>query len=310
MSVLIVGAGATGGYYGACLQKAGRDVAFLVRPARAAQLAQRGLRLIRGQEAETFHPELVTAGSLDREWDIVIVTVKATGLDPAVEDFAPAVGAGTVVVPVLNGMAHLDALNARFGPTNVLGGVAKLVTQLSPDGDVIQLGPLASLEVGAQEAAGRARLDTVAEALDVPGFDFAVRADIIAAMWHKWVFIATVGALTTLMRAPVGEIMAVPGGHDLAVAMLAEAAAVSAAAGYELPAGELEWARGMVTAEGSPFASSMYRDMVSGFHVEVGPILGDMIRRADELGVDTPLLDVATMRLRIHENGLAARFAV
>jgi 2-dehydropantoate 2-reductase len=309
MSVLIVGAGATGGYYGACLQRAGHDVSYLVRAGRAQQLREHGLRIVRGDEAETFQPHVVLAGDVNRHWDVVVLTVKGNGLAQAMNDFAGAVGPQSTVVPVLNGMGHMDALNARFGSPNVLGGVAKLVTQLSPDGDIVQLAPLASLEIGSQDGTADKRLDAAAAVLDVDGFDFGVRPDIVAAMWHKWVFIATVGAITTLMSAPIGDIMSIPGGHDFAVAVLNEAAAVSAAAGYVVPTAELEATRGIVTAEGERFASSMYRDLISGYHVEVEPILGDMISRADQLGVDTPLLDLATMRLRVHEGRLDRRSA-
>lgn len=304
MSVLIVGAGATGGYYGACLQQAGAEVTFLVRGRRAEQLRQRGLRVVRGETVDTVSTDVLLAGEITKPWDVVLVTVKAMGLRQAIQDFAPAVGPESIVIPVLNGMSHMDALNERFGAANVLGGVAKLVTHLRVDGDIVKMASLASLEVGTQDGGPDIRLDKAAATLDVPGYDFRRRPDIIAAMWHKWAFIATVGALTTLMQAPVGEILAVPGGRDFALAVMDEAEAVSAAAGYPVPEAEIDFTRNMITADGSPFASSMYRDLVGGSHVEVEPILGDMARRAVHLGVETPLLDLATMRLRIHENRL------
>lgn len=304
MSVLIVGAGATGGYYGACLRQAGRDVTFLVRGRRAEQIRQQGLRVVRGETVDAVSADVLTAGEITKPWDVVLVTVKAMALPQAIADFAPAVGPDSIVIPVLNGMSHMDMLNERFGVTNVQGGVAKLVTQLRSDGAIVQMASLASLEVGTQDGRPNARLDKAAGSLDVPGFDFRIRPDIVAAMWNKWAFIATVGAVTTLMQAPVGEILAVPGGRDFALAVMAEAGAVSAAAGYPVSESEIDFTRTMITTEGSPFASSMYRDLVGGYHVEVEPILGDMAHRAVRLGVETPLLDLATMRLRIHENRL------
>ena len=307
MTVLVVGAGATGGYFGAELHRAGRDVTFLVRPARAAQLRERGLRIVGAWQTTAMDPELVTAQGIAATWDVVLLTVKATALEPAIADFTPAVGPDTAIIPILNGMSHLDILNARFGESRVLGGVAVIATQLDSAGDIAQLAPGASLDIGRQDGRTTDRLARVGRELDVPGFDLTVRDDIVAAMWQKWVFIATVGATTCLMRAPIGDIVAVPGGRDLGPAILAEAAAASEAAGYPVPPQQLAGIESAVTAEGSTLTSSLSRDAVENRHTEVEAVLGDLARRAAALGVKTPLLDLATMQLRVHETELNAR---
>jgi 2-dehydropantoate 2-reductase len=307
MSILVVGAGATGGFFGLRLAKDGRDVTFLVRPRRAEMLGERGLRLVGPDEEESIEPNLITADALDREFDVVLLSVKATVVEAAIEDFAPAVGARTRVVPFLNGIGHLAALNERFSAERVLGGVVKVQTQLDADGDIQVLGPLSSLEIGTQDGGASERLDEVAAELGgAAGFEFSVSDDIVAAMWHKWVFIATIGALTCLMRANVGEIVAQPGGETLGPALAAEAAAVSAAAGYPVPGPELEWITTMSSTPGSPLTSSLYRDMDAGSATEVEPILGDLVAEARRLEVDTPLLDLATLHLRIYEERRAA----
>ncbi|MEV6650832.1 ketopantoate reductase C-terminal domain-containing protein [Streptomyces sp. NPDC051219] len=130
-------------------------------------------------------------------------------------------------------------------------------------------------------------------------------ADIVAAMWHKWVFITTAGALTCLMRGTVGDVNAVPGGSAVARAVLAEAAAVSAAAGYSVPEDELAATTATMTQAGSPFAPSMYRDVVAGRPTEVEHVFGDLLTRARALSVETPLLDLATLSLRVHQHRAA-----
>jgi 2-dehydropantoate 2-reductase len=312
MTILVIGAGATGGYFGARLALAGRDVQFLVRPGRAEQLRQRGLRITgpgtgsaAGSEpAELARPHLVSAGELSQPADLILLSVKATALEHAIADFAPAVGPQTLIVPFLNGMAHLEVLNRRFGQAAVLGGVVVIATTLTDEGDIVLLVPGASLTIGAQDGSDGPRLQAAAEQLSGAGFDVSLSDEIIARMWQKWAFIATVGALTSLMRGTVGEIVAVPGGRGLGPAMLAEASAVATAAGYPVPEEALASTRTMVTQEGSPVTASLSRDVADGRPAEVEQILGDLTRRAADLGVRTPLLDLATMQLRVYNNRL------
>jgi 2-dehydropantoate 2-reductase len=303
MRILVVGAGATGGFFGARLAQAGRDVTFLVRPGRVSALASRGLRVHGLGRDDVIKPSLVTGGELAGLYDLVLLAVKATALPGAIADMAPAVGEGTAIVPFLNGMAHMDALNSRFGAERVLGGVVLVATTLGPDGDIVQLAPFASVTVGDQPG-GPARAAAAGVALSGAGFGVSVAPDITAAMWHKWVFIATVGALTCLMRGTIGDVVAVPGGADLGPAMLAEAAAVAAAAGHPVPADSIASTTATVTDPGSASASSMYRDVTAGLPVEVEQILGDLVRRARLLGAATPLLDLATAHLRVYQRQL------
>jgi 2-dehydropantoate 2-reductase len=304
MRILVTGAGATGGFFGARLAGAGRDVTFLVRPARAALLRERGLRVVGLGGTETISPRLATAPEITGPYDVVLLALKATALAQALDDLAPAIGPDTMILPFLNGLAHLDVLNQRFGEKAVLGGVVKVATTVNDDGDIVQLAPLASVSLGEQDGPISERVRGVAASLGQAGFDVDVRADIIAAMWHKWVFIATAGALTCLMRGTVGDIAAVPGGPGLAEAILAEAAAVAAAAGFPVPDGELAATRATMTQAGSSFASSMYRDVAAGRPTEAEQILGDLTARARARSVSTPRLDLATLHLRVYERRL------
>ncbi len=308
MTILVVGAGATGGYFGARLAQAGRDVTFLVRPRRAEQLRERGLRITGSgaepDESRVVVPRLVTAGQLSEFADVVLVSVKATALESAVADFAPAVGPRTAVIPFLNGMGHLGVLSKRFGEPAVLGGVVIVAAQLSEAGDIVKLSPLATMTIGTQDGVRSERLEAAYDQLADAGFDASISTDIVGQMWAKWVFIATIGALTGLMRGTVGDIVAVPGGRELGPAILAEAAAVADAAGYPVPADRLAQTRQTVTQEGSPATASISRDVAEGKPAEVEAMLGDLARRGAELGVPTPLLDLATMNLRIYNNKL------
>ncbi|MER6318596.1 2-dehydropantoate 2-reductase [Streptomyces sp. NPDC001581] len=306
MKILTVGAGAVGGFFGARLATAGQDVSFLVRPARAKALRARGLR-VEGQ-GEKLHltPKLVTADAPGGPYDLVLLSVKATALHPALADIEPAVGPDTAVVPLLNGVAHLDALTARLGAGAVLGGVAKVVTTLSAEGDILRMAPPAVILTGETDARPSARVERIRTALADAGIDSPETGDIVAAMWHKWVFISTLVSLTCLMRGTVGEVNAVPGGSALGPSLLAEAAAVAEAAGHPVPESERAFTTSTVTASGSPLTPSLYRDLVAGAPTEADHVLTDLTVRARALGVATPLLDLAALQLRVHEHRLAA----
>jgi 2-dehydropantoate 2-reductase len=303
MRFLIVGAGATGGYFGMRLAQAGRDVTFLVRPGRARVLRERGLRLVGLGQNERIDPVLVTAGLLREPFDVVIVTVKADGLASAIEDLAPVVGPDTVIIPFLNGMAHMDALAAAFGARKVLGSAVKVVTTITDDGDIRQLNPIATWELGEQNGPPTDRVREIVAQLQVPGFTVQAIPDALAAMWHKWVFITTAGVITCLMRGPVGAISAVPGGKVFVRHALAEAVAVSTAAGFPIPDAEVAGTLAFLTEAGSTFTSSLYRDVTADLPHESDHLVADFCRRGRALGVSTPLIDLALMQLRVHEAG-------
>ncbi|MFF1780752.1 2-dehydropantoate 2-reductase [Streptomyces virginiae] len=306
MRILTVGAGAVGGFFGARLATAGQDVSFLVRPARAKALEARGLRVVGQGEELDLTPRLVTAGAVGGPYDLVLLSVKATALRTALADIEPAVGPDTAVVPLLNGVAHLDALVARLGAGAVLGGVAKVVTTLNEDGDILRMAPPAVILTGELDARPSARVDSIRGVLAEAGIDSPATQDIVAAMWHKWVFISTLVALTCLMRGTVGEVNAVPGGSDLAAALISETTAVARAAGHPVTDAELAFTTSTLTTPGSPLTPSLYRDLVAGAPTEAEHVLTDLTLRARALGVATPLLDLAALQLRVHEHRLAA----
>jgi 2-dehydropantoate 2-reductase len=302
VKILVMGAGATGGYFGARLAQAGRDVTFLVRAERAQRLAERGLRITGLGEETVVAPRTVQARDVKAPYDVVLLSVKATGLTQAIDDMAAAIGPDSLIVPLLNGIRHIDALAARFGGDAVLGGVAKVATTLDANGDIVRLADLQSLRYGARNETHPARLVDLHRSLSDAGFSTGVSDDIDAEMWAKWVFIAAVGVVTCLLRGSVGEVVAVPGGIAFAESVVDECASVAAASGHPVPGPALQQTLAAVTEAGSPLTSSLYRDVASGRSAEAEHILGDLVLRAHRFGLAVPLLDLATMHLRVYQH--------
>jgi 2-dehydropantoate 2-reductase len=304
VNVLIIGAGAVGGFLADRLAHAGDDVTVLVRPTRADQLRSDGLRTVEAGDTRVSHPHVVTAEDLARDpgsYELVVIAVKADALDGALADVAPAVGPQTRVLPFLNGMRHVAPLRTTFGD-RALGGVLRIATDVRPDGAIDVIAPVFEVELGAF-AQPDDQVRAIADRLTAAGADVVVSTDIEAAMWTKWAFIASIGALTSLMRATVGEIVAAPGGASLGPRIVAEVSAIARAAGHPLAPAALTGIEGAVTAAGSPLTSSLSRDQLAGRVTEVEPVLGDLIAQAD---VEAPLLSLATLALRVHNRRLGA----
>ena len=305
MRLLVVGAGATGGYFGGRLAQAGRDVVFLVRGRRAEQLARDGLRIVSPHGDATIHPKVVTADRIEGPFDAVLLAVKAFALEAAVKDVAPAVGPATMIVPVLNGMRHLDMLTARFGAGAVLGGVCIVATTLDDDRGIVQLAQMQELAYGERDGTLSPRVERLHAAIAGAGFTARASSTIMQEMWEKWVFLASLGGITCLLRGTVGDIEAVPGGADLALRLLRECADVASASGFAPREDFMARTTGALSAHGSGLASSMYRDLQRGNPVEVDHILADLLARARSFGQDAPLLAASVAQLSIYQGGLS-----
>lgn len=305
MKILIVGAGATGGYFGTRLAQAGRDITFLVHPHRAEQL-RGGLRVHGPGYDERVPVRAVTAEELDGRYDLVLLMVKAWSLEAALHDLAPAVGPGTTILPLLNGMAHLQTLNERFGSEAVLGGIVRVVCTVTPDGSVLQIKPHASMTFGAQDRRPTRRLEQIAEAMAVPGFSRVISDNVLASMWHKWAFITAGGVITLTMRGAIGNIIAVPGGKEFIQDVIEETEQVAEAAGYTVSVGAHAASLEMFTEEGSVFTSSLYRDVIAGAPHEGEHLIGQYVAAAESLGVDVPLTRIALTQLRVHDRARAS----
>ena len=306
MNILVVGAGAVGGYFGGRLLQAGHDVTFLVREARAQQLATRGLVIHSPMGDATLpQPPTVRADTLDRHFDLILLSCKAYDLAGCIASVRPAVGTQTVIVPLLNGMQHMAALDAAFGAEHVLGGLCQISATLNEARDIVHLNPMQTLVVGARDAAGQAKAQAFAQLLTSAGVNAPVAPDVLRAMWEKWVFIASLAAPTTLMRAAVGPIVRAPGGEAFMRATLDECLAVAAAHGQAL-GDALAPRLALLTDPDSTLTASMLRDMQAGQRVEADAIVGDMLRHGQRAGIATPLLQVAYTNLKVYEQTLAS----
>lgn len=300
MRVLVVGAGAIGGYFGARLLEAGNDVTFLVRPGRAAQLAAAGI-VVKSPLGDLALPApAASASSIAGTWDLILLGCKAYDLAGAMDSFAPAVGPDTMILPMLNGMRHLDILDERFGPRRVLGGFCAIAATLDDKGVVRHLNDTHVLAFGERDGSESPRIKAVADLFSKTRVQWRASPRIIQEMWEKWVFLSTLAGATCLFRASVGDIV-LAGGADTVLSLLAEVQSVAEAAGHDARPEVYDRTRAQLTTVGSSLAASMMRDVEKGGPVEADHVLGDLLRRAQAAGLGVPLLKLAFLHLKAYE---------
>jgi 2-dehydropantoate 2-reductase len=298
MRILVVGAGAIGGYFGARLAAAGRDVTFLVRPKRAEQLA--GGLFVRSPKGDVriAAPKLVTEATLYEPFDVILLSCKSYDLDGAMTSFARAMGTATMVLPLLNGESHIDTLKKRFGAGAVLGGQCHISSTLDAQGHVIHLNDMHLLGFGEIDGTRSARIEAVNESFSGAGFDAQLSTHILQDMWEKWLFIATLAGITCLMRASLGDIQTA-GGTNIALALFEECSAIAAKNGHAPREAVGERLRKIVTAPGSTLTASMLRDLEAHGKTEHEHVLGDLLARAQ--GTRAPVLEICLAHMRAYE---------
>ncbi|MDR2450961.1 MAG: 2-dehydropantoate 2-reductase [Candidatus Accumulibacter sp.] len=301
MRILMLGAGAIGGYFGARIHAAGGDVTFLARPERAARLSERGLRVTSVAGNLEIRPKLLTRDELTGTFDLVVLSCKAFDLDSAMDVVAPVVGERSLVAPLLNGVRHIDTLTARFGRERVLGGVALISAAVDPDGDIRHMNRMNGMTVGALDGQPLPALEALAKTLASPGFDLMVSDDIMQAMWDKFVFLATLAGATCLMRANVGTLMATRDGEQYVCALIDECMAIAEASGHPLTGAKRSIYRNQLTDRDSTLTASMLRDVEADKPTEAEHILGDLIHWADLGNVKAPRLSLAYSHLQAYE---------
>lgn len=306
MKVLVLGAGAIGGYFGGRMAAAGVDVTFLVRPGRHAQLDRDGLVIESSMGNLSLPIKAIEAADLKDEYDVVLLTCKSYDLDSAMDAIAPAMTGKCAVVPMLNGMSHLDALDARFGRENVWGGLCAIVATMKKDGTIVHMGPLHRIVIGARTAgAAVAKCQLFADALAKSNVEVEHSERIEQDLWEKVVFLSAAAAITSMFRANIGEVLGAPGGPEAVDSILKCNMGISEKEGFPLRPAAIAFNDARLKVP-SALTASMLRDLEAGNPVESDHIVGFMLGLGRKHGLDTTVLSFAFTNLKAYENRRAS----
>lgn len=306
MKILVLGAGGLGGYFGGRLVESGADVTFIVRPKRRGELERDGLVIESPNGNARIRVKTALAEEVRPGYDWVLFTCKAYDLDSAMDAVAPAMDGKCALLPVLNGLAHFDILDQRFGRAQVLGGTAHINAELRKDGTIVNGDPLNRILFGERDRSKTERIQAISDVFAKTKVDWKRSDDIEQDLWEKIAFLCALASVTCLFRANVGEIMSAPGGRETMMRALQANVEIAAREGHRPRASHIDNVTQRLTDPKGNWTASMLRDLEAGGRTEADHIVGWMLERARKHGVDDTVLSLAYTHLKAYEARRAA----
>ncbi|WP_077617062.1 ketopantoate reductase family protein [Bacillus sinesaloumensis] len=301
MRILVVGAGAVGGYFGGRLLEKGEDVTFLVRENRQKQIHKNGLQIESIHGNVTLQPRTILSGEKVGTFDVIILSTKQYHLDGALHSIEPYVGEATMILPLLNGFSHVDVIKSKFNPENVIGGLCFIESTLDSEGKIIQSSPNHRANFGELSGERTERIEKLAKVMSGTKTTIQLSDNIIREMWHKYMFITCLSGVTSLMRSPIGPIREENNGQKIILNLLKEIGAVMRSIGAPIDEDIEEKHLETTNSMTYEMKSSMQRDMEKGIDIEADQLQGYLYNIAQKKGIETPLLELIYSSLRVYQ---------
>ncbi|MBT2570648.1 ketopantoate reductase family protein [Planococcus sp. ISL-110] len=301
MKILIVGAGAIGGYFGGRLLEKGEDVTFLVREGRKDKLQQTGLKIQSKHGDLQLQPKLITKKDQSPPFDVVLVSTKSYQLAGAIEDIRPFVSAETMILPLLNGIAHLQLLTKAFGEERVIGGLCFVETTLAEDGTIVQTSPVHQLVYGERTGEKTERIERLEQAFTGTKAEFIKSDNINQEMWHKYLFITAMSGITSMMESPIGPIRDLETGQRTIHTLLQELAAIMQKMEAPIQPGIADKQLKRINSMAAGMKSSMQRDIEKLQPTEAEHLQGYLLARSEEMEMTVPILEIIYTKLKLYE---------
>jgi len=289
MKIAIFGSGGVGGYFGGKLAAAGEDVTFLARGAHLTAMQTEGLHIASPlgdvhlpKVQATDRPEAI--GPVD----VVLFTVKLYDVEASAATLAPMIGPNTVVVTLQNGVDAMDMVAKHVGADHVAGGAAYIVVVIDKPGHLRHT-TAQQLVFGERDGRRSDRLVAFEQAGIRAGFQAQCSTDVEAALWTKFVRLATWSGMTSVTRSPMGTVRDTPATYDMMMAAIEEVISVGKAKGVKFPADLMDGTLNLIKNFPASSKSSMLEDLERGRRLELPWLSGAVVRIGKEVGVPTPI---------------------
>lgn len=304
MRILVLGAGGIGGYFGGRLAEGGQNVTFLVRSKRKSYLERNGLSIHSEKGDYHFNPQLITRKDRVKPFDVVLLSSKSYHLEHALEDLTPFVNGNTVIIPLLNGIAHLPKLQSTFGENKIMGGYCVIETTLNPVGEIVHTSPFDKLFFGELNGDQSERAEQIAQAFSNTKAEFILSSNIQQGMWHKYLMITVLSSLTTLMHAPIGPIRDSVGGVDFIESLYNEVASIMRTHSAPISDNIVDQYMKSLPKLSYHFKTSMQRDMEKGLNIEADHLQGYLLNLAASYQLNAPLLTTVYQNQKVYKEML------
>ncbi|MDF2856791.1 MAG: 2-dehydropantoate 2-reductase [Neobacillus sp.] len=302
MKILVVGAGAIGGYFGGRLIEKGEDVTFLVREKRKNQLENNGLVIESVHGDLQLKPRTLVSGDFSSDFDVILLSTKAYQLQSAIEDIRPYVSDHTLILPLLNGISHIEELMGNFGEEKILGGLCFIESTLDDQGKIIQTSPSHDFVFGERSGENTERILALQETFAGTIADFRLSENIEQEMWHKYLFITTLSGVTSLFRSSIGPIRDQEYGRKKTHSLLQEVSSIMRRIQAPLADNSEEIQLNKLMQLSYQMKSSLQRDMEKGVPTEAEHFFGYLIQLASKTDLATPILEAIYANLKIYES--------
>ena len=298
MKILILGAGAIGGFFGAHLMKSGANITFLVREKRKDELKKSGINIFSINGELKVNPKLLDKNLSGQHFDVIILTNKSYDLIESIREIKPYVNKA-VIIPLLNGMAHYEILDKEFGKEKIFGGTAYISTAMNNYGSIQQITSRASIKFGPRTQKNINIANEFYEICKETEFECDFSDHIELDLWRKYVLIGATAASTVLFQKPLGEISATTYGKSLIIEIHEECKKIVLSKGYDIGIEATNYNLKLITDKGSHLKASMLRDFESGKQTECEHILGYLIELAKKNKVQCDLIKAAYTRIQV-----------
>jgi len=303
MKVLILGVGGLGSFFGAHLQKTNCDVTFLVTDKTKKLVSETGIKILSDFGNFKINPILITKKSLKINYDVIIISCKAYHLDEAIADLKPT-QKNAIIIPLLNGQAHISKLEKAFKRENVFGGVAHVSSNTTSPGEIKHVGKIKRLTFGSRYEANKNIANEFYQLCRKADFQTMLSDNIDHDIWEKWIFLATIAGATTLFQTSIDNINTKPNGKIFIQNLWNECINISKENGYELRAEAKSLHEDLLFKSDVPFKASMLVDMEKKLMTEHEHIFFEFIKLGKKKKLNTSLLETCHLNMSIYEDNL------
>jgi len=303
LSIVVVGAGGVGGYFGVRLALAGAAVRFVARGAHLAAIQRDGLKVRSTSEGErVVKIDAVEALSGGPPADAVLFCVKSYDTESAAAALRPAVGPETAVVSLQNGVDNEEKIDAALGRGHAVGGAAYVFAGIEAPGVIVhRFG--GRIVFGEMDGRATVRCEKLKEALAAAGVPVEIAADIRRVLWEKYLFICAQAGLTALTRCPIGVVRSIPETWRLFRTILEEMTALARASGMTLAPNIVETQVKQGEALPADLMASLANDLIQGRRLELEALQGHAARLGERFGIPTPAVSAVYAALKPHVDG-------